>query len=144
MGFAGFPELALDFYEVRFSKDKTPYKTRQYAVVHQGDQGLYIGIDASGLHLGGGMFHTSSEQVVRLREAVAAEPSGSALQKLLATLKRKGFEIGGEQLKRYKSLTSYIDYQPAEWLHTATAKTRVVSAWQAVAPLNRWFATNVS
>lgn len=208
MGFAGFPELALDFYEgleadntktywtankatydekvaapmrtlldeleptfgvakmfrpyrdVRFSKDKTPYKTRQYAVVHRGDQGLYIGIDAHGLHLGGGMFHTSSEQVAKLREAVAVESSGAALQQLLTGLQRKGFKLGGDQLKRvpkpwddshprsdllrYKSLTAYLDYDPAEWLHTSRAKAKVISAWQAVGPLNEWFATNVS
>jgi uncharacterized protein (TIGR02453 family) len=207
MGFAGFPEIALDFYEgleadnsktywtehkstydesvsapmralldeleltfgvakmfrpyrdVRFSKDKTPYKTRQYAVVHQGDRGLYIGIDANGLHLGGGMFHTSSEQVARLREGVADDVSGPALVKVLDALRRKSFELGGEQLKRipkpwhdthpradllrYKSLTAYIDHAPAEWLHTAAAKTKVVAAWQAVSPLNNWFAEHV-
>jgi uncharacterized protein (TIGR02453 family) len=207
MSFAGFPEVALDFYEgleadnskaywtdhksqfeecvhapmrtlldelepafgvakmfrpyrdVRFSKDKSPYKTRQYAVVHSGDQGLYIGIDAHGLHLGGGMFHTSSEQVSAIRAAVADDSSGPGLVKILTAVRRKGFEVGGEQLKRvpkpwdtthpradllrHKSLMAYVDHPPAEWLHTPEAKLVVVSAWQAVAPLNRWLADAV-
>ena len=59
----GEAKMFRPYRDVRFSKDKTPYKTRQYAVVSVGDQGLYVGIDARGLHLGGGMFHTSTEQV---------------------------------------------------------------------------------
>jgi uncharacterized protein (TIGR02453 family) len=202
VGFAGFPEEALDFYEgleadnskaywtdhkamydecvaapmqalleeleprfgtakmfrpyrdVRFSKDKSPYKTRQYAVVHSGDQGLYVGIDAQGLHLGGGMFHATSEQVAAIRAAVADEVSGVALAKVLKSLRRKGFIVGGQQLKRvpkpwddthpradllrHKSLIGYVDHEPAEWLHTGQAKREVVAAWTAVAPLNDW------
>ena len=56
----GVAKVFRPFRDVRFSKDKTPYKTRQYAVVHSNNQGLYVGIDAHGLHLGGGMFHTTS------------------------------------------------------------------------------------
>jgi uncharacterized protein (TIGR02453 family) len=207
MGFDGFPEEALDFYEgleadnskaywtdhkavydscvaapmrslldeleptfgvanvfrpyrdVRFSKDKSPYKTRQYAVVHDGDQGLYVGIDAYGLHLGGGMFHLSSEQVGGLRVAVADDNAGGALHDLLASLRRDGFEVGGDTLKRvpkpwddthpradllrHKSLIVSVDYEPAEWLHTAAARTKVESAWTAAAPLNRWLSAHV-
>jgi uncharacterized protein (TIGR02453 family) len=206
MGFDGFPEEALDFYEgleadnskaywtdhkamydecvaapmktlleelepmfgsakmfrpyrdVRFSKDKSPYKTRQYAVVHDGDQALYVGIDAHGLHLGGGMFHTSTDQVGLIRAAVGDDDTGGELDKLLKSLQRKGFQLGGDQLKRvpkpwddthpradllrHKSLIAYIDQKPAEWLHTPRAKKEVVSAWTAVNPLNRWLATH--
>jgi uncharacterized protein (TIGR02453 family) len=206
MGFDGFPEEALDFYEglqadnskaywtdhkamyddcvatpmrtlleelepgfgvaklfrpyrdVRFSKDKSPYKTRQYAVIHDGDQGLYVGIDAHGLHLGGGMFHTTTDQAALIRGAVAEDDTGSALDKLLKSLRRKGFQVGGDQLKRvpkpwddshpraellrHKSLIASIDHEPAEWLHTPTAKHEVVAAWKAVTPLNRWLATH--
>ena len=204
MGFQGFPEGALDFYDgleadnskaywsdhkavyddcvagplkelltelepafgaakvfrpyrdVRFSKDKTPYKTRQYAVINTGDQGLYVGIDARGLHLGGGMFHASTEQVTRLRSAVADEESGVQLVRLLSGLRAKGFEVGGDQLKRvpkpwdgehpradllrHKSLISWVDHPPAAWLHTPKAKAQVVKAWTAMKPLNDWLA----
>ncbi|HEX3908284.1 MAG TPA: DUF2461 domain-containing protein [Mycobacteriales bacterium] len=204
MGFSGFPEEALDFYEgleadnskaywtdhkamyddcvaapmrslldeleprfgtakmfrpyrdVRFSKDKSPYKTRQYAVIHTGDQGWYVGIDAQGLHLGGGMFTATTDQVAKIRAAIADAATGPALGKLLKSLRRKGFIIGGHQLKRvpkpwddnhpradllrHKSLIAYVDHEPAEWLHTARARDETVSAWQALEPLNRWLA----
>jgi uncharacterized protein (TIGR02453 family) len=206
MGFTGFPEEALDFYEgleadnskaywtdhkamyddcvaapmrdlldelepkfgtakmfrpyrdVRFSKDKAPYKTRQYAVVHSGDQGLYVGIDAQGLHLGGGMFHTTSDQVGSIRAAVADQATGVALEKVLKSLIRKGFAVGGHQLKRvpkpwdeshpradllrHKSLIAYVDHEPAEWLHTVEAKREVIAAWTALAPLNAWLSAH--
>jgi uncharacterized protein (TIGR02453 family) len=150
----GTAKLFRPYRDVRFSKDKTPYKTRQYAVVHQGDQGLYVGIDAAGLHLGGGMFHASTEQVGRLRSAIDDDLSGSALAKILATLTKAGMQIGGDQLKRvpkpydrehpradllrHKSLIAWIDHEPQSWLHGPQAKAEVVKAWKALAPLNSW------
>jgi uncharacterized protein (TIGR02453 family) len=156
----GAAKVFRPYRDVRFSKDKTPYKTRQYAVVHLGDQGLYVGIDARGLHLGGGMFHTTSEQVTRLRSAIADERQGAELVTLLAGLRKKGFEVGGDQLKRvpkpwdsehpraellrHKSLISWIDHEPKAWLHTAKAKTEVVKAWTALQPLNAWLAAHTA
>ncbi|MCU1595398.1 MAG: uncharacterized protein JWO12_2790 [Frankiales bacterium] len=149
----GTAKLFRPYRDVRFSKDKTPYKTRQYAVVHQGDQGLYVGIDAAGLHLGGGMFHASTEQVQRMRTSIDGT-AGAALEKVLASLRRRGFEVGGDQLKRvpkpyesdnpradllrHKSLISWVDHEPQAWLHTVEAKKQVVKAWKALGPLNAW------
>jgi uncharacterized protein (TIGR02453 family) len=154
----GEAKLFRPYRDVRFSKDKTPYKTRQYAIVHLGDQGLYVGIDAAGLHLGGGMFHASTEQLGRIRAAVDDERAGTELVKLLTGLRRKGFEVGGDQLKRvpkpydpghpradllrHKQLISWVDHPPAEWLHTPAAKAEVVQAWKALTPLNRWLAAH--
>ena len=153
----GEAKMFRPYRDVRFSKDKTPYKTRQYAVVHIGDQGLYLGIDAQGLHLGGGMFQPATEQVKKLREAVAGS-RGEELATLLAGLRKKGYEVGGDQLKRvpkpwddthpraellkHKSLISWVDHPPAEWLHTPKAKAEVVKAWKALTPLNDWLAKN--
>jgi uncharacterized protein (TIGR02453 family) len=153
----GEAKMFRPYRDVRFSKDKTPYKTRQYAVVHTGDQGLYLGIDAHGLHLGGGMFQPSTDQVRRLRTAIAESP-GAELSRVLAGLRKKGYEVGGDQLKRvpkpwddthpraellkHKSLISWVDHPPAEWLHTPKAKAEVVKAWKSFAPLNAWLAAN--
>jgi uncharacterized protein (TIGR02453 family) len=153
----GEAKMFRPYRDVRFSKDKTPYKTRQYAVAHSGDQGLYVGIDAHGLHLGGGMFHASTEQVKRLRESIADTP-GDELDALLRSLRKKGYEVGGDQLKRvpkpwddqhpradllrHKSLISWVDHAPAEWLHTPRAKAEVVKGWKALLPLNAWLAAH--
>ena len=153
----GEAKMFRPYRDVRFSKDKTPYKTRQYAVI-EGPTALYVGIDAHGLHLGGGVFHTTTEQVARLREAVAGQ-RGAALVKALDALRAAGFEVGGDQLKRvpkpyepdharaellkHKTLISWVDHAPAEWLHTPAARDRVVEAWTAVGPLRSWLEKNV-
>lgn len=153
----GEAKMFRPYRDVRFSKDKTPYKTRQYAVVHAGDQGFYVGIDAHGLHVGGGMFSPSPEQVKRLRESIAG-PGGEELARILAGLRKKGYEVGGDQLKRvpkpwdaehpradllrHKSLISWVDHPPAEWLHTPKAKAEVVKAWKSFVPLNAWLAAS--
>ena len=54
--------------DVRFAKDKSPYKTAQGAVAEaEGGTRLYVQISASGLFVGGGMYHCAPDQVVRLR-----------------------------------------------------------------------------
>ncbi len=77
----GAAKMFRPYRDVRFSKDKSPYKTRQYAVVHLGSAGiagLYVGIDADGLHLGGGLYQASTEQARRMRAAIAEEPPGAS------------------------------------------------------------------
>ena len=150
----GTAKLFRPYRDVRFSKDKTPYKTRQYAVVHLGNQGLYVGIDAQGLHLGGGMFHAGPAEVQRLRAAVDDDTTGRVLSRLLGALRKAGWQVGGDQLKRvpkpwddthpradllrHKSLISWIDHEPEPWLHTAAARQRVAAGWTQLGPLNRW------
>ena len=152
----GAAKMFRPYRDVRFSKDKTPYKTRQYAVVHVGDQGLYVGLDANGLHLGGGRFHASPDQVRRLREGIADDAAGASLARLLASLRKGNWQVGGDQLKRvpkpwddghvradllrHKSLIAWVDYTPEPWLHTTAARDRVTAAWDSLGPLNRWLA----
>ncbi|MGZ6827392.1 MAG: DUF2461 domain-containing protein [Mycobacteriales bacterium] len=144
------------YRDVRFSKDKTPYKTRQDAVVHVGEQALYLGLGADGLRVGGGRWHAAPEQVARLRTSVADDRTGGHLSAVLDGLRAAGFEVAGEQLKRvprpwdathpraellrHKSLVTWVDHAPEPWLHTAAAKEVVAEAWRAVEPLNRWLA----
>ena len=84
--------------------------------------------------------------------------AGAAGISALEQLRKAGYEVGGEQLKRvpkpydaehprgallkHKQLISWIDHAPAAWLHTAKAKAEVVKAWKALAPLNDWLAAH--
>jgi uncharacterized protein (TIGR02453 family) len=164
----GVAKMFRPYRDVRFSKDKSPYKTRQYAVVHlggeqaspaaQGVQGLYIGIDADGLHLGGGQYQASTEQARRMRGAIDDDRTGRELGKILDALLRKGFELAGEQLKRvpkpwedahpradllrYKSLTAHIHHPPDALVQSAKAKAEVATRWRALGPLNAWMAAH--
>ncbi|MEP7320273.1 MAG: DUF2461 domain-containing protein [Saprospiraceae bacterium] len=66
--------------DVRFSNDKTPYKTYvSAAIVHGGrknmvDPGLYIQITQGGLEIVGGVYMPDKEQLHRIRSAVQTQP----------------------------------------------------------------------
>ena len=66
------------YRDVRFSKDKTPYKTHAGAVVHgyPGDGALYVQVSADGLLVAGGYYATATDQAQRLRLAVADDRTG--------------------------------------------------------------------
>src|SRR5205807_5923216 len=56
--------------DIRFSADKSPYKTNIYAGAHRGG---YVALDASGLMAAGGRYLVDAPQLARFREAVAAD-----------------------------------------------------------------------
>jgi uncharacterized protein (TIGR02453 family) len=153
----GTAKLFRPYRDVRFAKDKTPYKTHQG--VWFGEASLYLQVSAAGLHLSGGYWHCSSPQIERLRRAVADDVAGPLLERTLGTLRRKGFGIGGEQLSRvppgypkdhpradlllHKSLASSKELGAPDWLTTPRAKAEIVKTWRAVLPLVSWLDTHI-
>ena len=145
------------YRDVRFSKDKTPYKTHQGAWF--GEASTYLHLSAEGLFVAAGYWDTSSAQVERLRRAVADDVAGPALQRAVAAITKKGFEVGGERitrvpagypkdhpradLLRHKSLTASRQLGCPAWLATPKAKTEIARQWRALAPLTAWLDTHV-
>jgi uncharacterized protein (TIGR02453 family) len=145
--------------DVRFSRDKSPYKTYQggFAALTPGT-GYYLHLDATGLLAGGGFHAHSPAQVERFRAGVDRDDTGSELVGIVSRLERLGFEVGGDAVKtrprgfvadhpridllRHKSLTVGRQFGAPEWLATRTALTRVREAWRAVRPLNEWLDRN--
>lgn len=156
----GVAKFFRPYRDVRFAKDKTPYKTNAAASVGDGSgAGLYLSVSADGLFVGGGYYHTASDQVERLRRAVADDVQGAELERVLARAGEAGFEIHGDRLTRaprgypadhprlellkHRTLTAHRQWPPEPWLHTAEALTRVRTAWRALRPLSAWLETNV-
>ena len=153
----GPAKLFRPYRDVRFSKDKTPYKTHQGAWF--GETSVYVHISAAGLFVAAGYWETSSAQVERLRRAVADDVAGPALERTLATARRKGMSVGGQQLTRvpsgydkdhprgellrHKTLTGSRELGFPDWLSTRRAKTEIVKAWRALGPLVAWLDTHV-
>jgi uncharacterized protein (TIGR02453 family) len=150
------------YRDVRFSKDKTPYKEHAAAVVKNdasGQAALYVQFGADGLYLGSGYFHTATDQARRLRAAIAEDRTGRPLAKVLDGLTSGGWEIFGERLKRlpkeydadhpradllhHKSLVAGQRFEPAEWMATPECADRIASSWREVLPLGKWLHTNV-
>ena len=152
----GEPKLFRPYRDVRFSADKTPYKTHIGAVV--GGTG-YIQLSAEGLAAGAGMWQMSPEQLSRYREAVVGDRLGSELEEIVAAIEKAGITVHGHGvlksaprgypadhprigLLRNKGLTAWQQWPVEPWLETALAKDRIVSFFRTVMPLTSWLNTN--
>ena len=159
----GVPKVFRPYRDVRFSADKTPYKTHQGAVVRAGDGSLgawYVQLSADGLMVAGGVWRLESDQVARYRRAVTDDVQGPRLVTEVGRLTDAGYGISGDRLTRspkgfevddevradlllHKSLHAVRRWEPEGWLHERAALDRVRTAWRAFVPLNRWLADNV-
>ena len=147
------------YRDVRFSNDKTPYKTAAAAAIGDDVQGgLYLQLSADGLMVAGGAHGMSTDQACRLRAAVAEDRTGVPLTRVLARLRERGFVVEGEHLKRLpkefaghpraelltsRTLFAVRTHGPGEWLHEPAAADRVAEAWRALHPLLAWLRTHV-
>ena len=151
----GEPKLFRPYRDIRFSKDKSPYKTQIAATVGSG----YVRLSADGLAAGAGLPHLTAGQLDRYRRAVAGEP-GAALDRLIAELARQEISVVGmDELKtaprgyppdhprigllRWKGLIAWKDWPVEPWLGTPAAKDRVVAVFTATRPLSDWLDTHV-
>lgn len=158
----GVAKVFRPYRDVRFSNDKTPYKTHQGAVVTPDGRGIgswYVEFSADGLRVAGGCWRLESDQVGRLRRGIVDSVQGARLEKEVARLSEAGFGIDGERVTRvpagfsaddervellkHKALHASRAWEPAEWLHTRRALDEVRSAWREFRTLNDWLADNV-
>ncbi|SDC28012.1 DUF2461 domain-containing protein [Actinokineospora iranica] len=144
------------FRDVRFAKDKTPYKTHCGGVIEAGRGGgaYYVEVGPAGLRVGGGCFHLAADQLARFRAAVAEEIHGDALRAILAKLERSGWEILGDRLRtaprgypkdhpridllQYRSVYAVRVWEPDDTLHERGCLTRVRTAWRQLRVFNEW------
>ncbi|HEY2043851.1 MAG TPA: DUF2461 domain-containing protein [Jatrophihabitans sp.] len=145
------------YRDVRFSKDKRPYKDHQG--VYFGESRRYFHVSAAGLFVGGGYYDMASDQIERYRRAVDSDVTGHRLLKAIGTAEQAKLELGGqlltrvpsgfdkhharEELLRRKSLTSHREFGSPQWLTTKRAKAELVKAWRAMHPVIDWLETNV-
>lgn len=88
------------YRDVRFSKDKSPYKTAQGGFIEtEPGVGYYLQISTEGVHIGGGFHARDKEQTTRYRSAVDNSLTGPELVAICAKLEKAGFTIGGEQVR---------------------------------------------
>lgn len=146
--------------DIRFSKDKSPYKTNIAATVGMGAKGGYISLDARGLMVASGRYELSPDQLSNYRKKAASESTGVSLAGVVAKLEKAGYEIGGEALKRvpagwpqdhprakllrHKSLYAWKNLGLQPWLGSPAARTRIVKVFVDAQPLNEWFDRNLA
>jgi uncharacterized protein (TIGR02453 family) len=145
--------------DVRFSADKSPYKTNIAATVGMGDNGGYLSLDARGLMVATGRYEMDASELQKYRDTVSREDAGAALAAIVTRLEAGGFQIGGEDLKRvpqgypkehpysrllrHKRLYAWRSLGLQPWLGSSTARAHILAAWQQAAPLNDWLRTHL-
>ncbi|MEY2402823.1 MAG: hypothetical protein QOD38_374 [Acidimicrobiaceae bacterium] len=143
--------------DIRFSLDKSPYKTNIAGTLSKGG---YISLSAEALGVGSGMYMPMPDQLERLRRAVADDRTGKQIEKLVDAVRAKGIEVSAhEELKtapkgypkdhpriellRMKGMITWRQWPIAAWVGTAKAKQRIVDVLHAAKPINAWLDKHV-
>jgi uncharacterized protein (TIGR02453 family) len=165
----GEPKVFRIFRDVRFSKDKSPYKTHIGGILPLARSGkkvtdlpmaLYLQIGAKDTFGAAGHYQMEPESLARFRAAVADDARGKELVKILASLARKGFPADThERFKRVpkgfapdhpraellmrRGLVVEFPALPPALLTQAKLAKWLIAACKTAAPLVEWltFAT---
>jgi uncharacterized protein (TIGR02453 family) len=152
----GEAKIFRPYRDVRFSPDKSPYKTHIGAVIGTG----YIQLSAEGLATGDGMYGMSPGQLDRYRRAVASDLTGPELQQVIAAIEEQGIGVSGRDvlktaprgypadhprigLLRYKGVVAWNQWPVEPWLETAAARDRVAGFLRTTRPLSWWLGAQV-
>jgi uncharacterized protein (TIGR02453 family) len=137
--------------DIRFSADKSPYKTAIGAIVGSG----YVQFSAGGLAAGNGMYQLAPDQLDRYRKAVAQDVTGHELERIIADLASADITVTGRdvlktaprgysaghariELLRYKGLVAWKEWGVQPWLNTPAAREMVEDFLAATQPLADW------
>ncbi|WP_329474596.1 DUF2461 domain-containing protein [Kribbella sp. NBC_01484] len=155
----GPAKLFRPYRDVRFAKDKTPYKTHQGAFIDVAPAtGWYVQLGAPGVRVAAGFYDANSERLARVRTAIDDDRRGRQLEKLLAKLTAAGWTVGGDRLKtsprgydaehpridllRHKSLTVSKSYGFEPVIHKPELAGQIRADWKATRPLITWLIDN--
>jgi uncharacterized protein (TIGR02453 family) len=148
--------------DLRFTKDKSPYKTHLGAISDSGGKDYYLHLDGTGLMAAAGMYMMEPDQLDRYRSAVDDDQSGPALERILAGLETRSVktqDIGMPALKsaprgyakdhpriallRQKGLIGYRNLAGAKLRNGSAVRDFVVETFEACGPLVAWLGEHV-
>jgi uncharacterized protein (TIGR02453 family) len=148
--------------DIRFSPDKSPYKTNTYGVLYGSEiaaEGLYASISARGLVAGSGYHMMARDQLDRYREEVADDRDGPELAKLVARAEKAGLDLWGAslttaprgypkdheriELLRRKSLSLGATLEFGSGIGRVDGLQFVTKTWRAAAPVTGWLDAHV-
>jgi uncharacterized protein (TIGR02453 family) len=157
--------------DVRFSRDKSPYKTHvagwiplltgRAATPTEAPAALYLHVGTDGRMAGSGCWHLGPEALARWRAAVLDPKRGAALARLLAPLQAAGFECSAAEtlqrpprgvdpdhpragLLRQKGLVVAPADVPRRLLTSPALAGWLVEQARAAAPVVAWLADHVA
>jgi uncharacterized protein (TIGR02453 family) len=152
----GDPKIFRPYRDIRFSHDKTPYKTHIGATL---GSSFYVQLSADGLSAGAGRWHLEPAELTRYRAAVAG-PDGAELAAEVESLRAAGVEVHGHgtlktaprgftadhpriELLRHKGLTTWQHWNPAPWLASGAPLAKLQSFYRTCHGLCDWLASHI-
>ncbi len=147
--------------DVRFSKDKAPYKTSLSMMSGRGGGAIhYFSIGLEGVDLAGGTYMPAKDQLRCFRDLQDDERRAGEMDALLTALDAQGFSMMEEgalktaprgwsrdhpriDVLRLKHLVVGQDREPGPWLGSASCLDEVAAAWRVVTRWNTWLDRHV-
>ena len=146
--------------DIRFSKDKTPYKTHMSAALVPGGKrmetpGFYVQLGANGLAMAAGLYQPEKDQITAVRRALVKD--SKTLKRLL---KAKAFKdrfggLQGEKNKRlppefqeaaesepllyHKQFYWWVEFKDPKQVLRADLDRFVLAHWEAGRAVSAWF-----
>ncbi len=146
--------------DIRFSKDKTPYKDHLDLWFWEGERkvavsGYFFRLTGSILGLGAGAHGFDSERLAAYRGAVTDSKNGAALKRAATAVGKEGWDVKGEHYKtvprgfevsgavterliRHNALWVGEDVKTPPEVFTPAIVDYCVARWRTAAPIHRW------
>jgi uncharacterized protein (TIGR02453 family) len=157
----GSGSLMRIYRDVRFSKDKTPYKTHVTMMFWEGagkktqNPGFYVRIEPAGASIFVGQHIFSRPTLAAYRDAVVDETTGTELEAAIEAVRVAGaYQVGGEHYKRvprgygpehersgllrYNGLYAFAPRVGAQHLTSPDLVDLCFEHCRYMAPLHRW------
>jgi uncharacterized protein (TIGR02453 family) len=149
------------YNDLRFARDRPPYKTHQGAYGEaEGGTGFYLHIGSDGLMVAAGYYMMAKDQLQRFRQAVDDEREGAELASLIAAIARRGYSTEAPDalksaprgyprdhprvdLLRRKGVIASRQFPVAAWMGTKRVVTKVRETWEGARPLLDWLDAQV-
>ena len=146
--------------DVRFSKNKAPYKTNLGIFLWEGPakkmecSGFYLGIEPKLFFVGLGMYMFTPDQIKKFRETVYDTANAEELNKIIKNLKKKGYKINNTHFKKvprgfekeykyvdllkYNGLYAFYESDTLEELFETDQIKFLYKKFKDMLPLHKW------
>lgn len=151
--------------DIRFSNDKTPYKTWVGITTQgtgRGGIGLFFAIEPRGMRFSAGAGAFAADQVKEYRRALDNPVAGNEFERIKKTIEKAGYQVtSGRNPQLIRMPRGYDEQHPRaeflkwrgvvmrqrshleEWVYTPSLVDRVVEVWSQGLPLVEWIQANV-
>ena len=151
--------------DVRFSKNKSPYKTNLGILWWEGERkkmecsGFYFHVEPKYFFLGTGQYLFTNDLLKKYRHILYNPDNAKELEVIVKKLRKKGFELGGKTFKRvpkgfdaeypyadyllYSGIYAYEEYSDLKKLEKEKTVEFAYKKFVEMLPLHKWLVKNI-